>query len=356
MASPESAMMASAMMSPMMGMGMTKANPEEFKLLPVPNEKQVYVVPVFLSVYVEQDRIPDLLVEFSNSPMNIQIIEFAMYKAEPGAVEKPEKGGKQPGMANMRGMGMMDEMMMGYGMMPGMMAGGMTSAADQQMMMSMMAGGGMNSGMMPGMMPGMGMGTATAKKKGVDVRSETLAKLQGKEEETDEDEAKKKDTKPKVIDQYYNVVRVDLYGQARFFFPPPRPETPEPSESVSSELAGAEATPAEGTATESEPGTEVTEAPTPTEPGTEPTGDQPSADEVMPKPEPTPGAEPAAEVKDQPAPPSDSATPADADSKGEAKAEPKTDTEPTAEAAEPKTDTEPAPAPAPEPGAEPKAQ
>ncbi len=347
-----------------MGMGMNAKAAEEFKLLPVPNEKQVYVVPVYLSVYVEQDRIPDLIVEFSNSPMNIQIIEFAMYKAEPGAVEKPEKGDTPPGMANMRGMGgmgMMSEMMMGGYGMPGM-APGMGGDYERNMAMMMAGGGGMPglaSGMMPGM-PGMmpGMGKAAKKRQGVDVRAETLAKLKGESEEGEADadaKAKKKDDKPKNVDQYYNVVRVDLYGQARFFFPPPKPEEPAPSASVASEL------PAEDAAAGETPEA-VTEAPADTEPGSETT-----TDEAMPKPEPgaeTNPAEDAAEKpaegeampKDEPAP----APPAEgAEPKAEAGTAPETAPAPDAPAepaAEPGTAPEAAPGPAPDTGAEPKSR
>ena len=87
------------------------------------NDSQYKILPVLLTVLIDQDRIQDLLIELENSPMSIQVMDFEL--ARPSSkVVKPEKGTTPYG-----------------GMMGGMM-GGMGS-----MMSSMMARGGMGRGM-----------------------------------------------------------------------------------------------------------------------------------------------------------------------------------------------------------------
>jgi hypothetical protein len=180
------------------------------------------VLPVELSVLIDQDHIQDLLVGLENSPMTIQVKDFEL--ARPSSrVVKPEKGTA-----------------MGYygygGMMPGM---------DMLMPgMREMSGFGGRMVEMPGMydaaMPGMGGGGAVLPaRKGVDTRSQDARKKFKEAVKT-----AKSVTAPSLHDPYYNIVEVKVYGQARFFSPPPAPAPAEPSQAAPADAAAA--TPAEG--------------------------------------------------------------------------------------------------------------
>ena len=114
-----------------------------------PNDKGQYkILPVSLTVLIDQDHVQDLLVELENSPMAIQVKDFELERPS-ALVAKPEKGSQPAGM--MGGMmGMMDRMGgMGGGMMAGMMGRrgyGGRAARMEGMMGDMMRGGrGMNS-------------------------------------------------------------------------------------------------------------------------------------------------------------------------------------------------------------------
>jgi hypothetical protein len=235
--------------------GGTKTAPDLVQFLPAPEgvEKPPYfIVPILLTTLIEQDRVADLLVELENSPMAIQVMSLEL--AKPSIkVQKPEKGdstmlgyGGMTGMMGGRGgmgMGMMD-------MMGGMPGGG---AGYEGMMGGMMGGrGGMAGGMMPGggyegMMGGMG-GMQDARK-GTDVRSRDRRK---EREEAEKSIAKK--ARMSLQDPYYNVVEVSVYGQARFYNPPPPPEAPA---SDGSAAEGIEAKPADGAEKPAAEGTEA---------------------------------------------------------------------------------------------------
>jgi len=210
---------------PMLGGAGGKAEAEAVMVLETKTPAtQFDIIPVHLSVLIDQSRIPDLIVGFENSPMAIQVLDFEMnVPATP--VTKPVKGEQRP---------------MGMGGMMGMMGNNMTAMQSMSMMRSMqnmMSTQGMMQGMqsMPTMMmPGM-MGQPAAKRKGTDVSKKNLEAIQkrnaaardkGKSAEEDETKpaiAKKKNTNP-----YYNIIEVRVYGQARFYkAPPPPPETPE---------------------------------------------------------------------------------------------------------------------------------
>src|SRR5262249_44289466 len=149
--------------------------------LPSPNKDQFQVVPVFVSVLIDQARIPDLLVEFQNSPMGIQVLEVQITKPA-SRVKKPVKGqamsyGDYSGMMMggygeriLGGRGMMESMMGGYGE-PGMM----------EMMMRGRMGIGMRGGY-----GGMMGGPAVSQRKGVDQRAKLAEQERKKKEEAKE--------------------------------------------------------------------------------------------------------------------------------------------------------------------------
>ena len=195
--------------------GGTTTAPEIVQFLAPPEGVEnppYFIVPIMLTVLVEQDRIADLLVELENSPMAIQVMSLDLSKPTI-KVQKPEKG---------------DTTMLGYGGNTGMMGmmGGMGRGGRGGM-------GGMMEGMEGGM--GMGMGGAGDPKKGVDVRS----KDRRKEREAAEKNLANR-ARFSLQDPYYNVVEVSVYGQARFYVPPPPPEA------VASEGDAAAEAPAEG--------------------------------------------------------------------------------------------------------------
>jgi hypothetical protein len=186
---------------------------------------QFKVLPVGMSVLIDQTRVQDFLVALENSPMTIQVMDFEM--AKPSVpVAKPEKGKGMSfmgyGGGPMGGMGM-ESMMAGMGSYRGFggnSARGMRSMMDGYTMPPNMYG------------PGGGTGGAAAKKQGVDKRSENRAK---KAEESVA--AAKKAVVTTIHDPYYYIVEVKIYGQARFFNPPP-PETPaEPSQAAAAAAA-----------------------------------------------------------------------------------------------------------------------
>ncbi len=270
------------------------------------------IYPISIQVLIDQDHIQDLLVEMENSPMAIQVRDIEVQRPS-SPVTKPEKG--QESAMGIYGSSMGSMMMpgMGYGGRGGF--GGM-AAMREQMMMSM--GGSMGSAMM-GRRGGMGPmgsmygGGGAAEKKKVDVRTRDAAADRKKEMEELE-----KRKGPSLFDPYFNIVQVTVYGQARFYNPPPaEPEAaPSPGEAgavtetpaaTGEKGAGAPA-PAGSTPTAAAPAPAVTTpapagstpaatVPGPATPTTEPKAATPDA-----KPEekggPTPGAtSPTAEPK-----------------------------------------------------------
>jgi hypothetical protein len=173
----------------------------------VDNEQQFKKLPVMMSVLVDQDHVQDFLVELENSPMSIQVMDFELQRPT-ARVTKPEKGAVNE-FAGMMGGSMMSGMM-GGGMM-GMMGmrgmsgyGGMMGGSQMQMMQGM-------RGMMMGGGPG-----PVADRKGKDVRKVDRAG----ERKNQADQAGKAKG-PSLFDPYFNIVQVTVYGQARFFLPPP---------------------------------------------------------------------------------------------------------------------------------------
>jgi hypothetical protein len=243
---------------------------------------QFKVLPFQMSVLIEQDHVQDLLVALENSPMAIQVMEFEMSKPL-ARIVKPVKGqnmlyGEYSGMQQM---------------MPG--ASGVTLFRSYSMPMMMPGGGGM---------PGAARG-------GVDRRGE----MKRSEKEKKVVEALKKATAVTIHDPYFNIVEMTVYGQTRFYNPPP-PEPPaQPSVAAESPPTAPEAaTPpateaaapkAEGEAPKAEGEAPKAEAPKEAAPGAE----APKAETEAPKAEtpkeaaPAPGGEtPKAEPGPVPAP------------------------------------------------------
>jgi hypothetical protein len=198
------------MMGGMSG-GAAKTDSESVYYVKSGNASQYRILPVQMTVLIDQDHVQDLLVELENSPMSIQVKDFELQRPT-ARVVKPEKGTapSQGFGMGMRGMGM--GMGMGRGMLSGY--GGTASQMQNQMM-------GMRGGMMMG---GMGSPGSGAERKGTDVRAKSRADERKKEED------KLKEAKgPSLFDPYFDIVEVTVYGQARFFKPPPAEATAEPS-------------------------------------------------------------------------------------------------------------------------------
>lgn len=282
-------------MGGMTGMGgagaLATATENIFYVKPEKDKGQYKVLPLMLSVLVDQDHVQDFLVELENSPMSIQVMDFELQRPS-ARVVKPEKGT----MANFAGYG---EQMMG-GMMRGRMGG-----------MGMMAGyGGMASGYGAMMMQmrgqyggrgtmGMGGGPAVQARKGTDKRSTNRGKT--REEETKKVEAAKG---PALFDPYYDIVEVKVYGQARLYNPPPADAEVLPSLGETAATAAASGEAAKGDA-----------------PGGEPVAKAESAQAEPPKAEPLQAKPAKAEsAKTEPA----KAEPAKAEPAKEAKTSPET--------------------------------
>jgi hypothetical protein len=259
------------------GMGGGASAAQDLYYIEAPS--QAYnLLPIRLTALVDQNRLQDFFIGLENSPMAIQVMEFELLKPI-NPVTRPVQGEPNAGFGGMMG-GMGNKGRMGAGEeamgRPGM------GGAGRPGMGGMMGGGG--RGMMGGMMGG-GGGTAS---KGKNVR--------------DEDRKKKREEKEKMqkalgraIDTYYDVVEVTVYGQARFYNPPPTP----PAEPVSAATPPAEDPSKAAAKPEAEPA----------KPPTEPAKD---------------GAKPADASKKDETKPADASKPAEAAKKDETK--PATDT------------------------------
>ena len=229
---------AGAMGGGMGGTGGKLGEPDVVKYITDAKATQVYIAPIYLKVYCEQSAIPNLITEFSNSPMNIQVKQVSIFKPSPNSVKRPKKGDKVLGMGG-DGFGMMGDMMSGgYGgmspmSMSKMMGGSGTSGgygADMGGAYGAAGKGGMSGGYGTGGYGGAGMagnqGAAT-KKQGVDVSQETLKKLKESKEKSKESEKTTEtdpEDDPSAPDPYFDIVEVRIWGHARFYKMPPAPE------------------------------------------------------------------------------------------------------------------------------------
>jgi hypothetical protein len=179
---------------------------------------QYKVVPVSMSVIIDQNSINNLLTELANSPMAIQVIDYE-HQRPSSKISKPVKGesldfgGAYAGSAGSR-IGLFNMTASSYGGMQERMAaygGGAAPISD----MASAYGGRMNGG-----------GGATTQRKGRDLRS--IDKRSEQEEKKKQDEEAAKVT---IHDPYYNLVLVTVYGQARFYNAPPVEAQAQPSTS-----------------------------------------------------------------------------------------------------------------------------
>lgn len=206
----------------MSGMGsMGGARSDEVYFLKSEAPLPYKILPIMMTVRVDQNRLSEFLVALENSPMAIQVMEPEISKPATPVV-KPVYGETSFGMGMM---GMMGGR--GMGMMPGgdeeMMRGGGAGGQMRGMRGSPSAGYGPMPGGGPGRMGGMGGGMAGASGgQGANLRGVDRAK----ERKNKEAAGKTKAAVKKAVDQYYNVVEVTVYGQARFY------NTPKPPESV----------------------------------------------------------------------------------------------------------------------------
>jgi hypothetical protein len=302
------------MMGMSMGMGrrgemgggggmMAPTGPAEsvFYVKPADDKGQYKILPILVTVLIDQDHVQDFLVELENSPMSIQVKDIEL-KRPSSRVTKPEKGvtpyggfgGEMGGQAMGYGGGMMQMMMrMGRGTvgMGGMAGyGGQMGMMQSQMMMRMR--GGMGGMSMMGGMGGMGAGV-TPEKKGKDVRNVDKKKQR---EETEKALAKAKG--PSWFDPHYDIIQVTVYGQARFFLPPPEEPAAEPSPGQSPAApepgappaaAGQPAAGAAGSSTAKPPGSDTSAA---EKPAAAPAEAAPKAADAAGKPAaPSPKAE-----------------------------------------------------------------
>jgi hypothetical protein len=229
---------------------------------------QFKILPFQISVLIEQDRMQDLLVALENSPMAIQVMEFEMSKPSTRVV-KPVKGQ----MTNF---------------------GSYTGENFQQINRT--------STYMPSPMISSGMPRpgAPGGRVGIDRRAIDRAAKRKMEEE-----AAKGGATHTIHDPYFNIVEISVYGQARFYNPPPPEPAPEPSVAAAPEgtppagaaeapKAEAEAeAPKEGAAPAATPNGEAPKAEAPKDAAPAPNGEPPKAE--APKeaaPAPAPNGEP----------------------------------------------------------------
>ncbi len=216
----------------MMGSAATKT--DSVYSIKAEGPQQFKVLPIRISVLVDQAHLPDFLVGLENSPMAIQVMEPEISKPLT-PVLKPVYGEKLNfGMMGMSGPGMTmggesgGSAMMGRGMNPMMGRNPMGNS-----------GGGMPESGMMGMMGMMGNDPAATAKKGINNRGKTN---KAQERKTAEKEAAKAKATPKAkVDQYYNIIEVTVYGQARFYNAPPAPPEVQPSTAPATEAPTTEA-------------------------------------------------------------------------------------------------------------------
>ena len=267
------------MASQMMGAGAAAKTDEVFYLKT--EGQQFKILPIKMNVLVDQARLQDFLVGLENSPMAIQVMEIEL--AKPIApVVKPTYGDRSA--FNFGGMGGMmggeGYMMAGPGNRGGRPMSGYTGPG-------MAGNSNMRSGD-PGMGPGMagypgsrgGMtgygGAGPVVKKGTDIRS--INKAEERKKKDKEASKAKADTKTKV-DQYFNVIEVTVYGQARFYLSPPPSPQAEPSTSAPAPAPDAASAPA--------PAAEAVKEEAPKPEAAAPKGDAPVAEPSAPKADPT---------------------------------------------------------------------
>jgi len=192
-----------------------------YSITPENDKGQYRIIPVMMTVLVDQEHYQDFLVALENSPMAIQVKDIDLERPST-RVTKPEKGEQQASMGGMGMMGMMGSGMMRRQMMGQQGFGGMASQMQQMRgQMGMMGQMSMMRGQMG--MGGMGPGGRDERKK-VDVSS-----VNRKEERKKKEEELERSKGPSLFDPYYNIVQLTVYGQARFYNSPPPEAEAQPS-------------------------------------------------------------------------------------------------------------------------------
>jgi hypothetical protein len=186
------------------------------------DSSQFKTLPVSMSVMMKQEAMSDFLIALENSPLAIQVPDCEMAKPSVRIV-KPIKGGP---MMNFGG-----GMMAGFGglggpmMRPRVMFGGPIQI--QGPMASTSSPGG-----------GYGSHIKVEARKGVDKRNT----LESRSEKAKKDAAQYEKAKvPSIHDPFFYIVQVTIYGQARFYNPPPPLPAAEPSQSAGMPAPAAEA-------------------------------------------------------------------------------------------------------------------
>ena len=307
-----------------MGGGIMKNDESVFYVTPSVDKNQYKILPISITVLIDQEHVQDFLVELENSPMSIDVKDFELERPS-SRVTKPEKGEQRAGMGSMGSMGGMSGMM--RGMMTSQGYGGMASQ-----MRSRMMGGGMGMGMGNRSM-GMGTGGMSGNNAADQRKKVDTSNINRKEEREKKDKAVEEQKGPSLFDPYFNIVEVKVYGQARFYLPPTA-EAAEPSSpgdvaaSPAAPAAAAGATPPAAGAPAT-PGTAPDAAEKPaTPPGTAPTEPEKSdaskpADGADAKSAPPKSDAAAPATKPEPAKPGDApkaAAPATETPKADAKA------------------------------------
>jgi hypothetical protein len=195
------------------------------------DSKQYKTLPIKLAVLVDQNKLPEFLVGLENSPITIQVMETEVARPA-GPVSKPMMGDKSSNQG-------------GFGGRPGEGLGGPVGLAGGggAMGRNMNRGAGIAKSGGPGGMPGPGgmAGPAGGGSQGNNNRGGVNKAQQRK------DENKKNDTKAEAkakADQFFNIVEVTVYGQARFYLAPPPPPAASPSTAAAPAPAAPTAAPA----------------------------------------------------------------------------------------------------------------
>ncbi|MDB5350851.1 MAG: hypothetical protein JWN86_2098 [Planctomycetota bacterium] len=281
------------------GGGGASTTPEKIQFVKSPNPDQYFIVPIALTVFIEQDRIPDLLVEFKNSPMTIRVFDVRWIKPST-PVKKPRKGQALPGApGGMGGRSMMGgENLLGSSEMAMSMGGrldGGSSGVASGYSKSLKAGGGSGPG---------GTNAPKGREGGKDVKDANLKALvlKGKDKKGQEKKSTK-DDEPEATtgsNPYFNVVEVTIRGQARFYKAPPKPAAPAPEQ-----FPGAAPEPAKDASAKADtPKADAAkDATAKDQPKAEPAKGEAPKDQPKdaPKPEPAKGA-PAKDAAPQPEP------------------------------------------------------
>lgn len=222
------------------GGGANRSQPDEVYFLAAKKPDQPYRdAPVYLAVLIDQSRLLDVFEKFRDSPMAIQVVDFEM-KRPATRVKKPVKG---------EAMALGDFYRGGNEFLLGM-SGGLTDS----MMRGVYGGrGGMQHDGLPGSGLGYmgGVGQPSAKK-GVDIRQKAIEAEKTKKTKKDETKKEKTGTEATISDPYFNIVELHIYGQAKFYNPPPpdQPETETDSDAKAAMSTGTEATKGEPSKTE----------------------------------------------------------------------------------------------------------